>query len=247
MTKMLRFAVAAPLALALAACGSNDDAATAVQGEPVAAVPAPAGTEWRETVTVTPQGGYLMGNPEAPIKLVEYGSLTCPACAAFANDGAEKLKNDYVNSGRVSFEFRSMLIHGTMDLVLTRMVSCGSPEAVHPLSDQVWANLQEILTPAQTNAAALDQALQLPEDQRFVAFAQQAGLFDFFASRGVSTDQAKQCLADFPAMEKMAETLQKRSQEDGVTGTPTFFLNGNKLEENRWTAVEGVLQRAGAR
>ena len=247
MTKMLRFAVAAPLALALAACGSNDDAATTVQGEPVAAVPAPAGTEWRDTVTVTPQGGYLMGNPEAPIKLVEYGSLTCPACAAFANDGAEKLKNDYVNSGRVSFEFRSMLIHGTMDLVLTRMVSCGSPEAVHPLSDQVWANLQEILTPAQTNAAALDQALQLPEDQRFVAFAQQAGLFDFFASRGVSTDQAKQCLADFPAMEKMAETLQKSSQEDGVTGTPTFFLNGNKLEENRWTAVEGVLQRAGAR
>ena len=246
MTKTLRFALAAPLVLALAACGSKEDA-TATQGEPVAAVPAPAGTEWRETVKVTPEGGYLLGNPEAPIKLVEYGSLTCPACAAFANTGAEKLKNDYVNSGRVSFEFRSMLIHGTMDLVLTRMISCGSPEAVHPLADQVWANLDQILPAAQANAAALDQALKLPENQRFVAFAQQAGLFDFFASRGVSTDQAKQCLADFPAMEKLAETLQKSAQEDNVTQTPTFFLNGNKLEESRWTDVEGTLQRAGAR
>lgn len=244
---LFRLALAAPLALALAACGNEADTAAGVSGEPVAAVPAPEGTEWRDTVSVTPQGGFLMGNPEAPIKLVEYGSLTCPGCAAFAAEAAEELKSDYVNSGRVSFELRSMLIHGTLDLVLTRLISCGSAEAAHPLSDQVWANLDTIVGQAQANGAALDAALQLPENQRFVAFAEAAGLFDFFASRGLSEDQARQCLADFGAMEQLAEQLSATAQADNVTSTPTFFLNGQRVEESGWAGVEGALQRAGAR
>lgn len=247
MTSLFRFALAAPIALALAACGSEAETAAGVTSEPVAAVPAPAGTEWREVVSVTPEGGYLMGNPEAPIKLVEYGSLTCPACAAFASEGAEELKSDYVNSGRVSFEFRSMLIHGTLDLVLTRLASCGSPEAVHPLSDQIWASLDTIVGQAQTNGAALEAALQLPENQRFVAFAEAVGLFDFFAARGLSEDQARQCLADFGAMEQLAEKLQASAQAQNVTSTPTFFLNGQPVDEARWNGVEAALQRAGAR
>ena len=59
--------------LMLAACGgeaSSDGAAAA--GEPLPAIAAPAGTKWADTVTVTPEGGYMIGNPDAPLKLVEY-------------------------------------------------------------------------------------------------------------------------------------------------------------------------------
>ena len=92
MTKTLRFALAAPLALALAACGSDAaDTGGEIEGEAVAAVPAPEGTEWRDTVTVTDMDGYMIGNPDAPIKLVEYASLTCPTCARFAAEGMEPL------------------------------------------------------------------------------------------------------------------------------------------------------------
>ena len=70
--------------LMLAACGgeaSSDGAAAA--GEPLPAIAAPAGTKWADTVTVTPEGGYMIGNPDAPLKLVEYASHTCGACAGY--------------------------------------------------------------------------------------------------------------------------------------------------------------------
>ena len=241
-------ALTAPLALALAACGSNATDPAAASAAPVAAVPAPAGTAWRDTVTETPQEGYLVGNPNAPIKLVEFGSLTCPTCAAFAVEGMEPLLSKYVDSGRVSFELRNFAVHGPVDIVLARMVRCGAKEAVVPLSDQVWHNVQSLTGPLQANQAALEQAMSLPMDQRFVAMAQIGGFYDFFASRGISADQAKACLADVPSLEKLAAATDRYAKEDGVNGTPTFTLNGKKLDGvNGWAALEPVLQRAGAR
>lgn len=241
-------ALTAPLALALAACGDEvADPATATAA-PVPTVAAPAGTSWRDTVAETPEGGHLVGNPNAPIKLVEYGSLTCPTCAAFAVEGMEPLLSKYVDSGRVSFELRNFAVHGPVDIVLARMARCGAKEAVIPLSDQVWQNVQALTGPLQANQAAVEQAMNLPMDQRFVAMAQIGGFYDFFASRGISADQAKACLADVPSLETLAAATDRYAKEDQVTGTPTFTLNGRKLDGvNGWAALEPVLQRAGAR
>ena len=66
---------AVPLALGLAAC--QDEAAEGPpRGEPIAAIAAPAGQSWVETAAETPEGGFRIGNPEAPLKLVEYASRT---------------------------------------------------------------------------------------------------------------------------------------------------------------------------
>lgn len=247
MSSLRRLALAfcaAPLALGLAACGSDEGVKEA---DVVAKVAAPAGQQWVDVVAVTPEGGWLAGNPQAPIRLVEYGSLTCPACAAFSNTGMQQLRDDYVNSGRVSYELRSVPIHGTVDLVLTRLLECGPKEAAHPLAEQLWANNAAVVTPIQQNAAQLEQALGLPENQRFVAYAQASGLLDFFAARGVSNDQAAQCLADYGAIEKLANRLQAQNDKDAITGTPTFFVNGTRLDDISWQAVQAALQRAGAR
>lgn len=239
-------ALAAPLTLALAGCGGGGEGG-ATNGEPVAEVAPPAGEEWADVVSRTPEGGWLEGNPEAPIRLVEYGSLTCGACANFSTTAAQPLRQTYVNSGRVNFEFRSVPLGGATDLVLTRLIECAPVEAAHPLAEQIWANLGALLTPLQASSAALNQALSLPADQRFVAFAEQAGFLEFFAARGVSTDMARQCLADAEAIQALAERLQAQTEEDQVMGTPTFFLNGNRLDEIAWPEVEAALQQAGAR
>ncbi|KPM18341.1 thioredoxin domain-containing protein [Citromicrobium sp. WPS32] len=240
-------ALALPLALGLAACGSGDDAEASISGEPVAEVSAPDGQVWSEMAQKTDRGGYLVGNPDAPIKLVEYGSLTCPACAAFSMQASEPLMNDYVDTGRVSFEFRSFVIHGPLDLALTRLVDCGTPEQAVPLADQVWANLPTIMQPLQERGPQLEAALNLPEDQRFVAFADTAGLLDFFAARGVSRDQARTCLADAGRLSEIADVSETYGTQDDITQTPTFVLNGKKLDDSSWTAIEAALQRAGAR
>ncbi len=239
--------LALPLALGLSACGGDKDDEAALSGEPVAAVPAPEGKTWTETATITDRNGYLVGNPDAPIKLIEFGSLTCPACAAFSVEGSEDLLRDYVDTGRVSYEFRSFAIHGPIDLALTRLIDCGSPEQAVPLADQVWANLDTIMPQVQANAAQLDAALKLPEDKRFVAFSEAAGLLDFFAARGISRDQARTCLADTKRLTELAEYSESYGSQDDIRGTPTFFVNGAQLDGTSWNVVEAALQRAGAR
>lgn len=232
--------------LMLAACGDEVATGAAASSEPLPMVAAPAGQSWAQKVTVTEQGGYLVGNPDAPLKLVEYGSLTCPACASFAAEGVEPLMANYVNTGRVSFEFRSFLIHGPLDLALTRLIGCSTPEAALPLADQVWANLGAIQQAASANQAALSSINGLPEDQRFVQFGELTGLYDFFAARGISEDQARTCLGDFASLEKL-DALSTSYANDGITGTPTFLLNGSKVDAGGWSQLEPLLQRAGAR
>jgi protein-disulfide isomerase len=242
---VLLAAFAAPLALALAACGDSAEGPTS--GEAIARVAPPAGQQWTDVVARTPEGGWLVGNPQAPIKLVEYGSLTCPGCAYFSQTGMQPLREEYVNSGRVSLELRSVPIHGAVDLVLTRLLECAPKEAAPLLAEQLWANLNAVLTPIQANEAALQQAMTLPENQRFVAYAQQGGLLEFFAARGISTEQAQQCLSDFAAIQALAERMQNQANEDGVNSTPTFHLNGTAVDETSWEELEAALQRAGAR
>jgi len=66
--------------LALAACGKGGDKAD--PNAPISAKPVapPAGGDWSKTISATPDGGFQMGNPNASVKLIEYGSLTRMAC-----------------------------------------------------------------------------------------------------------------------------------------------------------------------
>lgn len=246
LTRLFSLCLAALAPLLLAACG-GDATADGASGEPLPIVAPPAGTTWAQKVATTERGGYLVGNPDAPIKLVEYGSLTCPACARFSEEAMKPLMEKYVSSGRVSFEFRSFLIHGPLDLALTRLIGCSTPEAAMPLADQIWANLGPIQQRAYANESALNDLNKFPENERFVRFGELTGLYEFFAARGISEDQARTCMADFASLEKLSKISESYSTDDKISGTPTFLLNGNKLEVSAWSELEPKLQRAGAR
>ena len=240
--------VAVTMALALVACGKKDEgaAATAPSGEPVAKVAAPAGQAWADTYTATPEGGYRMGNPDAPIKLVEYGALSCSHCAEFAEKSAAELRDTFIASGRVSYEVRFFMLNA-LDVPATLLATCGSPEATLPLAEQFWGWQKNMFTNLQANEAVLNNASQLPPEQRFAAIAQAGGMDSFFASRGIAADQAKACLADTAKATKLVEASNKAGQELNITGTPTFFLNGAKLDTNTWEGVKVLLEKAGAR
>ncbi len=240
--------VAATLALALVACGKPDDAAsaTAPSGEAIAKIAAPAGATWADTYSATPEGGYRMGNPEAPVKLVEYGALSCSHCAEFAEKSAAELRDNFIASGRVSYEVRFFMLNA-LDVPATLLATCGSPEATLPLAEQFWGWQKNMFTNLQSNEAALNAAGQLPPEQRFAALAKAGGMDTFFASRGIAADQAKVCLADTAKATKLVEATNKAGEELNITGTPTFFLNGAKLEGNTWEVIKVALEKAGAR
>lgn len=239
-----KLALTTILSICLAACGSETTEAN-LSGEPIARIAPPAGKEWRDLVVKTAEGGYLMGNPEAPIKLVEYGSLSCPACARLAQEGFAELTEDYIGSGRVSFEFRSFAIH-PQDVPLTMLAGCGAPEAFIPRAEQLYANFDSVAAMTQQGAAAAQQAMSLPENQRFVKLGEAMGFVDFFAARGLAKDQAKACLANGATATEIAARAGQYGK-DGINQTPTLVLNGAKLSLSDWAGLEAALQRAGAR
>jgi protein-disulfide isomerase len=239
--------LAFPLALGLAACSDTEGTSRGTQGEPIAAIPAPAGTSWTETVTVSQDGqGYILGNPDAPLKLAEYASHTCGACANFAINGKPPLTDDYIATGVVSLEQREVFLQPT-DVAIAALTRCGTKEQVQTLSDEVWRNLNLVFENIQANQAALQTVDNLPREERMAAIAELAGLIDFFAARGVSADQARTCLRDTAEIETMIEMASEKAEEVGVTGTPTFTLNGQKVDALQWNDLEPILQRAGAR
>jgi len=244
--RLLATSLVGAIALSLSACDTASDEDAGLAGEPIAAIPAPEGQSWTETINVSEDGGYVMGNPDAPLKLVEYASHTCGACASFSQNGSVSLKKDYVSTGVVSLELRN-LVRDPVDLTIATLVRCGSPEMMLPLSDQAWAAFSDVMAKAQSGLSQVPNLSEIPAEQRFVTIAEKTGLIDFFAARGLSSDQARTCLADNTNVEAIAAKSQQLAVDNNVTGTPSFFLNGNQLDTTQWNGVEPALQRAGAR
>ncbi|WP_226018320.1 thioredoxin domain-containing protein [Novosphingobium sp. FKTRR1] len=242
---LLALPLAFTLSLGLGACGKKDDAASVADAAPLAAVAPPAGKAWADVVTQTPEGGYLMGNPNAPLKLIEYGSLTCPHCAEFSEKGLPTLRDTYVASGRVSLEFRNF-VRDKYDTTMAMLTRCSSPDAFYGLTEQVYANQKDIF--AGLEALGKDPSIAtLSEDKLFPVIGARGGLVDFFAARGVAKDQALQCLANTKTATTLAEGVQKATDQYQITGTPSFILNGRNLDVATWEQLEPILKRAGAR
>jgi protein-disulfide isomerase len=241
--------IAAPLALGLASCGKKEAGSTEApkSAQALPNVAAPAGKAWADQIVKTPEGGYRIGNPDAPIKLIEYGALSCSHCAEFAHESYDKLRNDYVASGRVSYEMRYFMLNA-FDIPATLLATCGSTEAVLPLSEQFWAWQPNMFQNLQSAGdARMKQIQELPKDQQMQAIAEVGGMTEFFASRGISRDQAKACLGDAAKAKALADQTQKATTDFNINGTPTFIINGAVVGSMGWKELEAKLQEAGAR
>lgn len=243
-------AVAAlPLVLALAACGGSDDkdAAAANTASTVAPIAAPAGQQWVDTIKLTEDGGYLMGNPDAPVKLVEYASMTCSHCADFAEKAIPSLKEKYIAKGTVSLELRNF-VRDPIDMTASLLTRCGGEGPYYPLTEQMLAQQQDWMTKLQSIGDAGFQRLQtLPPAQQFAEVAKAAGLDQFVQQRGVSSQKIAACLADEGAVNKLIEMNKVASEKHQITGTPMFLINGETVTDaGTWETLEPKLRAAGA-
>jgi protein-disulfide isomerase len=243
---MNRFALLSLPAFALiASCGGSKDGNT-TSSAPVAAAKAPAGTDWKTTVSETDDGGFLMGNPNAALKLVEYGSRTCPHCAKFSADSSAGLPN-YIESGKVSYEFRDFPIHAP-DLAAIMLGRCGGAAPFFTILEQMFAAQPEMLPkleklPPETQAKT--QGMTPVQQASF--WADTVGYREFVEQRGVTSAQANACLADTKVIDKINKSLTTADTKYHISGTPTFILNGDVMADiNTWDGVEKALKAAGA-
>jgi protein-disulfide isomerase len=219
-------------------------AALVLLAVPATAVKAAPKADWAHTFTVTKTGGYRVGNPQAKVAVVEYGSLTCPHCRHFAETAVKPLMDRYVKTGKASYEFRPFLLNG-LDLAATLLARCSGPSRFFPIADQLyatqpnWANKVGDLPQSEQ-----DKLNALPQGQIALATAKVTGLIAIGAKYGIPPAKAAQCLKDERAAENLA-AIEQAGQDLGVTGTPTIFVNGKKVPAFDWTSLEPFLKGSG--
>jgi len=226
--------------LALIALAALPLSAT-VAAKPVAK--APVTRDWTKTVVATPEGGFRMGNPGAPIKLVEYGSLACPHCRHFEETGYKPLLQGYVRTGRVSYEFRNLLINGP-DMSISLLAHCAGPARFFPMSELVYATQEQW----QKKIEGMDEASldKLTDQQRIIRYAEVGGMAQIAGRFGVTPARAKQCLADPKGLERLIN-MTKTAMDNGIGHTPTFIINGKVTDASTWEALEPLIKQAGGR
>lgn len=202
---------------------------------------------WIATVAKTPEGGFRQGNPNARIKLVEYGSRTCPTCGQFAMDGVEPLRREWIASGKLSYEFRDYLIHGVPDLSLALLNQCVPAPRFFTVLDQMFANQQAFDAPLhkliETQPKVVEGWQQLPPPQAATKFAEALGMIAFMKARGLPEAQARRCLSN-PAMIKSVADVFAGGAKAGVQGTPSFFVNGRRVRAFTWDQLQPELRAA---
>jgi protein-disulfide isomerase len=200
-------------------------------------------TDWARTVVATPAGGFRMGSPAAKVRLIEYGSLACPHCRHFEETGYKPLVQQYVRSGRVSYEFRNLLLNAP-DISISLLAHCAGAANFFPMAEAVYAAqpqwLDKVTSIGDAQQAEIDK---MSDRQRVVRFAEIGGFPQLAAPFGVTSARARQCLADPKGLQKLL-AITKRGSDLGVNHTPTFFINGKVSDAATWEQLEPELKAA---
>src|SRR4051794_27693016 len=236
--------------LSLAACNKKEAASTAAVDDNVKVTQAapPPGGSWADVVNETSAGGFMMGNPNAKVKLLEIGSLSCPHCKAFEEEGGPTLIDKYVKPGTVSWEFRPYVIHGPIDMAANLVVRCNGVKTFFPLVQGMYKDQAALMAKVEaTPQDKLAEIQNLPPNQVFIAMANVLGLQDWAAARGVPQAKSNQCLSDQKMIDNEVQlTSDVSNQYPDFSGTPAFIINGTMepKETTTWDKLQPLLEAA---
>ena len=209
------------------------------------AAPAMGKTDWANSVAATPQGGILVGNPAAKVKVTEFASYTCSHCKTFHETGLPALKTKYIAGGNVSIERRSFVRNGP-DFSASLLVKCLSPRAATALTGQLFAEQEALTRTFMAMTEADNQAIAaLPIAEQPAKFAQLSGLDKWAAARGVPMAAGQACLRDKAAQQRLLATRNEAMTTYKLQGTPTFVINGTPVAGVfDWASLEPAVQAA---
>ena len=233
-------------ALMATACNAEKGASNTT-GPEVTATPvaAPNNGDWSTVVAKTPEGGFVRGNPNAKVKLVEFGSLTCPHGAECEEQGAKSLVDNYVKKGLVSWEFRNF-VRDPFDVAASLIARCGGESSFFGMTRGLYAEQRDWVGKIQAADPAKMQALQtMPPAQQFSTIADIAGLKQFAAMRGVPRAKAEQCLTDEAAVNQLVQMNSDAGSNYNIPGTPSFLINGTLVDQTAaWVQLEPKIKEA---
>jgi protein-disulfide isomerase len=170
-----------------------------------------------------------IGNPDSGVTLIEYGSTMCSHCAEFEETVFSQIKANYIDTGRIYFVFREMLtpvdpqrVIPTITLAEYQVARCANATP-----EQYFSRLGVMFQQQQAMFQAGSRS------------GIEAKLVEIGAAAGLSRETVLQCIND-PAGAQRMERLNELATRDNVTGTPTFYLNGEKLTDPAVMTYDGM-------
>ena len=166
-------------------------------------------------------GDFSLGSPDAPVKIVEYASFTCPHCATFHANVFKNLKAEYIDTGKVHFTLREVYFdrYGLWAAMVAR---CGG--------EMRYFGIQDMLFDQQQDWAAAQDPMEVVGKLKTIGLT--AGL-----------DQASldACLNDQAKAEALIKQFEENMAADGVSGTPTIFVNGAKHSNMSYADLKALI------
>jgi protein-disulfide isomerase len=144
-----------------------------------------------------------LGDPNAPVTIIEYASLTCPHCAHFQKDVLPKLKERYIATGKVRLVYRDFPLDQRA-LAAAILAHCAGPERYFGFVDVLFQT-QESWARADDYVAALKQIGKLG---------------------GLTEKQMDACFADQDLTNRILQSRLDAQKEHDVSSTPTFIIDG---------------------
>jgi protein-disulfide isomerase len=174
-------------------------------GSPEAAAPQAILADAKTVLQIT-KDDRILGNPEAPITIVEYASLTCPHCAHFANDVLPELKKEWIDTGKAKLVLRDFPLDEPA-LRAAMIARCAPPERYYAFADTFFT--------------AQEKWVRSGDYREALARLAKLG--------GMGQAEFDTCIKNTELENKIVEGRLRATQELEVTSTPTFFVNGSKF------------------
>ncbi|GLI96924.1 thioredoxin domain-containing protein [Sphingobium sp. BS19] len=198
--------------------------------------------DWTTRVTLSPAGGYMMGNPAAPTKIVEYISYTCSHCAHFVAEASAPLKAGWVKTGKASVEVRNA-VRDRYDLTAALLARCGGPARFYGNHEALFANQAAWIAEVEAFDAAKTEP---PAKQSPAAVLQEigkkTGLYTLMGKRGFTPQQLDACVASPAALKQVTGMTEEAWKTLKITGTPSFTVNGKLLTStSTWDTLRAAL------
>lgn len=165
-----------------------------------------------------------LGAADAPLTLIEYASSTCPHCAHFHETVWEQLKSNYIDTGKVRFVFREFpTAPAPVAVAGFQLARCGGAT-----TEQYFVRLGELF---RQQSAIFATGSMEGVRQKFVEIG---------AAAGLTEQQVIGCISDEAGAERIRHTVEEGTRQFNITGTPTFILNGEKVEDPSVVTYEGL-------
>ncbi len=166
-----------------------------------------------------------MGDPNAPVKVVEYADFQCPYCMHFYRDTEAKIIETYVNTGKVYFEYQPVVIVGAESALAAEAAYCaGDQGKFWEMHDILYANQPPENSGAWDNARMKELAAHIKLDTTKFNACLDGG------NHKAKVEQAGQAAMDsIHAAPNFTEIVEKTGYPAEGFSTPTFLINGSML------------------